>query len=768
MKRFVWLSIYLFVFFITKGKSNSIEVKVLSNSISQTIVEINFPEYNFNGNEKSILLEGCTPWQIKGCPDLCKYTLNLQIPKHAIANAEIVSEEYWQDKSCSTIEASTGKISRANGFPSIKEKNESFFTNAFFPTEQFLPSSPFIMRDVVGQNFHISVFQYNPIQKIVRQFKKIKLEINYTPTSSEEPSFDLPQKVSETFYAAYKNQFINFEFKNEILNKTYPLNLTGDHLLVLCPSKYLSAIAPFVAWKKTKGIYTTLVNTDTLPGGVSQNSIYQFIKNLYQYQNNSITNVMLVGNNNELPVYKTAVTFGPGSDNPYGYIDGADNYVEVIVGRMVANYPYEVERQVYKAIEYEKHPDVSTAWYSKSLGIASVEGTGDDNEYDWEHIRNIQDSLISQGPLKGSYEFFDGSQSGKDAVGNPALAAIIDSINNGGTCLINYAGHGTAGGLITSGWSVFNTFNLQNTSTNWPYMVVVGCKPGYFNDNDTSFDCFAEVLANNVKANTTQPSGLIISAMSTVDQWWREPMEAQDEFNALLMNNARPYNTAYSFGALMTNGMYAMMNKYNITPATPGVPSDTNGGKEMTDCWQIFGDPTLIVRTDNKGAIVCNHNPNIPKGSTTFSTTCNVNGAWVCLYYKNEILAVAKASGGVVNFTFPAVQDSLETVLLTATAYNYTPYLTSLLVANYPVSISNVKNIDLSIYPNPSKDYCIIESSETINRIKVINQIGKVVVESNPTNKNINLSTQNLPNGIYSLVLNIGNQTIQKRISVSH
>jgi gingipain R len=57
------------------------------------------------------------------------------------------------------------------------------------------------------------------------------------------------------------------------------------------------------------------------------------------------------------------------------------------------------------------------------VGIASNQGPGDDGEDDFEHLRNIR-SVLSSWHYTNIGEFYDGSQGGGDAAGNPTSASI--------------------------------------------------------------------------------------------------------------------------------------------------------------------------------------------------------------------------------------------------------------------------------------------------------------------------------------------------------
>jgi len=95
-----------------------------------------------------------------------------------------------------------------------------------------------------------------------------------------------------------------------------------------------------------------------------------------------------------------------------------------------------------------------------------------------------------------------------------------------------------------------------------------------------------------------------------------------------------------------------------------------------------------------------------------------------------------------------------------------------------PVGISKFKIQDeeLKIYPNPSNEIINVkleissaQSSITNYQLSIINTLGQVIQTTNNLNQTTQLSTINIPNGIYYLLLQSGNQTLQtQKIIIQH
>ena len=113
----------------------------------------------------------------------------------------------------------------------------------------------------------------------------------------------------------------------------------------------------------------------------------------------------------------------------------------------------------------------------KQYGIGSAQGVGDDNEYDYQHIRNIRTKLLNFTYTTGD-ELYDGSQGGQDASGDPSPSLVAASLNDGRS-ILNYCGHGSPTSWGTSGFSNSDVNALTNDNM-LPFITSVACNNGEF------------------------------------------------------------------------------------------------------------------------------------------------------------------------------------------------------------------------------------------------------------------------------------------------
>jgi len=213
--------------------------------------------------------------------------------------------------------------------------------------------------------------------------------------------------------------------------------------------------------------------------------------------------VLLVGDSDQVA---TPTASWGASDPSYAKLSGNDNYPDILVGRFSAETLAELETQLQRTITYEQTAKTDQEWFWKGSGIGSDEGTGDDGEWDWEHIRNIRTDLLDNNYTEVD-ELYGGSQGGDDEPGHPSPAIIAQDVNEG-RGIINYCGHGAQDGWgwnAAPAWYVFTSDDVDDlTNVNeLPFIVSVACVNGDF-DGST---CFAEKWLR--ATHNGQPTGAV-------------------------------------------------------------------------------------------------------------------------------------------------------------------------------------------------------------------------------------------------------------------
>ena len=153
----------------------------------------------------------------------------------------------------------------------------AYSTDAFFPAQNVGLYEPYILRDFRGQNMVVYPFAYNPVSKTLRVYYNMTVEM-YSDGQQGENQLTRKSSVvrmDPEFDAIYANQFINY---HESMTKYTPMVETGE-LLIICHDAFMTAMQPFVNWKKQIGRPTTMVGTST--AGSTAGAIKAYIQSQY-------------------------------------------------------------------------------------------------------------------------------------------------------------------------------------------------------------------------------------------------------------------------------------------------------------------------------------------------------------------------------------------------------------------------------------------------------------------------------------------------------
>ncbi len=641
----------------------------------------------------------------KSYPELPKISRSIQIPKNADISVNVINETSKEIKL--QVAPSKGILSRLLDPDSVPYKfGEIYKKDVFYPVNRIDIGQPYNIRDVRGVNFNIYPFAYNPVRKVLRIYTSLEIEIMFNVDNTVNSIGKPKQKRNRFFEPLLRRHFINYELWNNYSDYS-ALEDTGK-MLVICYDEFMDEILPLVYFKNNRGLVTDTVSMSVV--GNTSTDIESYIQDYYN-NDSSLTFVLLVGDHNQVP---SLFYNGGGSDPSFSLVSGSDNYPDIIIGRFSAQTEAQVETIVERTIFYENM--LEKDWFHNGMGIASDDGLGfgDDNEYDWEHLRNIRTDLLNYHYTSVS-ELYDGDQGGADAPGDPTDVMVSDEVNNG-VSIINYTGHGSTIRWTTSGFSNSDVNALINDSL-FPFVFSVAC----YNGNFTGTTCFAETWLRAINSSNGMPAGAIGFYGSSIDQDWSPPMEAQDEFNALLVDEEN-----ISFGALCYNGSCSMMDKYGS--------GNGSSGAENFLTWHIFGDPSLSVIPNNLGEC---------RESLTISDS--INGGNYIFKASDSIVAsgtltdssiVKYSAGNRIRFlpgfsvtsgcSFTADNTGCTAVVMNPEAIVKVPVLEE--AQQYDKELNDKPG--LVIYPNPVKNdffYVKIPDNFNLKNIKVYNSFGELI-----------------------------------------
>ncbi|MBU1706451.1 agmatine deiminase, partial [bacterium] len=540
---------------------------------SREAVTIDGQEYfKIQLGKESVLLNAGEP----ALPRLCR---SIIIPDNAKMEIQVLSSDY-RDFPQTPIIPSKGSLPRTINPADVPyEFGPVYRADQWYPEELASIREPYILRDWRGTVVELNVFRYHTGRQLLRVYTSVTVEIRSTgpglvnvmnrlePLTHVNPDFDL----------IYQRHFLNYGMDE---TRYTPVRETGE-MLVITYDSFHSAMQPFVDWKNQKGIPTTIVDVSTIPNNSS--AIDAYIDDFYTATSGNLCWVLLVGDAAQIA---TPTASSGASDPTYAKTFGGDNYPDIFVGRFSAESVGDVETQVERTIEYERDASSSSTWYDDGTGIASAEGPGHNEEYDYEHMDFIRTDLLN----------FTYSQ--VDQIYDPgATASQVTTAVNAGRSFINYCGHGSTTAWSTTGFSNTNVNALTNNNK-LPFIHSVACVNGNF----TSTTCFAEAWLR--ATNGSEPTGAVATYMSSINQDWDPPMTAQDESADLLCAESM-----LTFGGICYNGSCKMMDLHGTS------------GVNMYNTWHIFGDPSVQLRTAAATVMSVSHDGEINFGIESFSVT---------------------------------------------------------------------------------------------------------------------------------------------------
>ncbi len=632
---------------ISKSSPTSPQVTLISSSEKQVVVDFSLGGFNLtevstpNGPQQIVSVPKMASMLEAGAPDLPQFPVPAIIGDRAEMEVSVLKSEFTDYQNVE-IAPSKGNFSRAIDPETVAYTYGAMYSkDAFYPATQAYLEMPYIIRDFRGQNIMVRPFAYNPVTKTLRVYHSLTLAMRKVSDNgvNQKVARKANVKMSAEMDAAYSHRFINYQ---ESVSKYTFLQDHGE-ILVICPDQYMDAMQPYVEWKNQSGRPTTIVSVSEA-GGNNNNALKSYIQNYYEDANHNLGYILFVGDYSDITPHSMN---GGRSDNWFGQLEGNDYYLEVLVGRFSVQNVTDVNTHVNKVLYYERDMPEGLTWLNKGIGVSANEGAGNGHfgEADYVHINFVRDTLMHY-----TYEAVTQQYSG---VGSGTSAAAISNDVNAGASIINYCNHGSQ-----TSWAVANYSNSHvNTLVNddkWPYIWSVACNNGQFDGT-----CFGEAWLRATNNSTGTPTGAIGGMFSWISQPWQPPMYGQDEMVDILTEWRSTDKFCHTFGGASLNG-----NMYVLDAA----PSD-NGDTHNT--WILFGDPSLMVRTDNPVSMNVSCSPStLMLGMSEMQISAqNTAFGIATLMMNGEVICSSNIVNGECTMHFNPLNE-VGTATLTVLGYN--------------------------------------------------------------------------------------------------
>ena len=663
---------------VGKSSSTKIQETLVSSSEKKIVVDVAIGGFyketvkTPQGDKLIISGEDMAYMPIKGAPNLPMYPISMIVGDMAEMEVSVVKSEYVDFENVD-VAPSKGNFSRQINPEDVPYVyGEMYQQNAFYPAQQAMLGEPYIIRDFRAQNLMVYPYAYNPVTKTLRVYTYLRIESKKISDNGVNQKLNRKRSnvVDSEVNSLYKRRFINYP-KND---KRYTFLEDEGEMLIICADKYVEAVKPLVEWKNISGRPTVIVPTsETGTLGDMKDYISE-----YYAANENLTYILLVGEYEDIPAYP--VTEGK-SDNYYGMLEGDDKYEEVFVGRLSVKSISDAVNQVNKIIYYERDIDETATWLTRASGVAANEGEGHYGEIDYQHMDLIRDTLLN-------YTYTEVSQYYAD-VNNPTASMMVEDYSKG-LGLINYCNHGLPESWAVADFSKVHVHQLANDNM-LPVVWSVACNNGQFDYEE----CFGEAWMRAVNAATGAMTGAIGGMFSWISQPWQPPMYGQDEMNAILTEWREGYK--HTLGGASLNGNMFMMDM------------DPFDGPRTHDTWILFGDPSLMVRTDVPKPL----NVTVPQqelfiGMTSLTVNAEADYGIATLSLDGKAIASAPIVKGVAELAFePLIKE--ETATLVVIGYN---------------RITEIKKLDVVPADTPYVIYAAHEFNDDNDRLDYGETVG--------------------------------------------
>jgi len=737
--------------------------------ISVSLPEIQFNERTFSdGNLYSTITKPVGAELKKGKPDVPGFASWILIPKGTDVNISTNpgNPTVYENVNLAPVQPALPEL---KGIPDPNFLiNEAVYSqNSQYP-KIFAEIEP--IKQKRGQDctiLWIYPYRYNPNQKKLFVYNDLKVNVNFSGNMEPIP----PNLRNENLENILRSMAINGDeiitAENEIAQ--YEREITreeGCDLLIITHPDFENAADSLASWKKRKGIYTQVVNTNETGNTASQ--IEDYIDYAYYNWDPAPSYLFLIGDSEFVPTnyvnvhpYHNAYT---ASDLFYADIGDYPDYVaDLGFGRISVDTSSQADSLITRIIRYERNPVDDPSFYANaSMAGAFQDGSSGsppntiaDRRFakTSEDVKNYLDLQgYSAQRIYTTYNGYNGSeifptywndlewanfendtpgQEIPDYLQKPTFPwngnswDVTNAMNDGRFFLL-HRDHGGRHGWGEPDYDCDNVDNLNNGEKR-PIVFSINCNTGWY-DNETdegsyntdyNDECFTE---HWIRHSTGGSSGVMGSTRVSYSGYndrlvwgWMDAI-----FPDFTTWGNDPYGDDYpfyKFGDVLNYGKEYMMTK---------VDNDEVRRTALEE-FHWFGDPTMEMWTQFPAVIVANHPQVIPLGSSQLQISCNIDGALVSLVYNDEILGTGIAAFGSATIDFPSLTE-VGTVYLTISKHDYFVYEAELPIISEGAYVicENIQYEEIDGYIDGS-----IQSLDVLNIDLTLHNIGLDITGEN-------------------------------------
>lgn len=511
-------------------------------------------------------------------------------------------------------------------------------SDAFGPTHAASVGEPATMRGHRFAQLEVFPVRYNPATSEIEYASSIVVQIDFVGGDIART-----RDVSERYSNEYADRLADDMFVNaDAFVSRYDVPLPAGYLIVT-PDIFYDEVLPLAGWKEQKGYHTTVVRTSDIPGGNTKENIQAYIQDAYDTWTVPPTFVLLVGDTGYIDYWVGVGTNNPATDLYYVTMDGSEDWVpDIWIGRFSCTTEAQVTNLVDKTVDYETwNLSSGTAWTKKAVFMAST-----DNYTVTEGTHNY---VIS------TYLDPRGYASDKLYYNKGATTQDVRDAFNDGRALGIYSGHGAVTYWADGPPFYASDVNGLTNTDMLPLVHSYSCLTGEYESA-----CFAETWIN-----ATDKGAVVFWGSSVTSYWTEDDVLEKGSFKAI-------FNEGYTWaGGIAHRALYWLYDHFSGEGAT----------RRYFEMYNVFGDPSADIWTEEPEPLDVAHAPSLPVDSTSLSVSVASDGSPV----ENALVCATREADGVyatgyTNALGVALLDltpgvaSTGPMLVTATRHDHYPY----------------------------------------------------------------------------------------------
>lgn len=638
--------------------------------------------------------------------------------------------------------------------------DEDFYkTNSFFPANPIEIIETIEMRGMTYLLVQVTPIQYNPAKSEIYKIIEVKYKVNFSGATSfldyEHHSKNFINTLTATPLNSegFKSDFAKWNGVQTSLHASY---INTDYLIIT-QDALMDAADSLANWKRQMGYGVEIISSSSWTAAAVKTAIH----NKYQNQTVKPDYFVILGDVAQVPAdmfVAPDASGNYGTDLYYACMGGSNDYVpEMAHGRISVNSATQAMTVVQKIINYERNPINDSSFYQNGINCAQFQDDDNNGYADrrFTHTsEDVRDYMLTKGydiqriyytdnnvfPYNYNASYYSNGQTIPSALlktngfnWNGGANDIKNSIN-AGKFYVLHRDHGYVGG---SGWVhpyfVNGNINQLSNGNKLPVVFSINCHTGEFTLNS----CFAETFLRHSNGGAV---GIFAASYYSYsgfndgltpglfDAIWSSPGLIPVFGTG---GNSNPQTTAHAdiinMGFVLNHGLLRMTQTWG---------GGANGREYTYRLFHYFGDPAMVMWTEQPQNLTATHAASINCTDTTFViTNCSDSLATATLTFNGQLLGKGQIINGSGSIYLPLIIG--QNLKLTITSRNHIPYIANIIVNS---------GGGLGITSTVTHNSCY---GDSIGSIRILPSCGNPPYQINWSDNSTALYRENLPGGVY-------------------